>query len=677
MLVLAGAGTGKTKTLTARLAHILATKRAWPSQVLAVTFTNKAAQEMRERVEAATHAYVPWLGTFHALCARILRHHGEAVGLQPNFTILDTADQERLLKELIREENIDEKRWPARQLATVIDRWKNLGLESFQIPQEDSDYAHGQGQRLYGLFEERLRALNAVDFGDLLLLCVRLLRENHEILENFRERFRYILVDEYQDTNTVQYLWLRLLAKGRSNICCVGDDDQSIYGWRGAKVNNILRFESDFSGAQIIRLEENYRSTPPILKAASALIAANKTRLGKNLWTKKNKGQPLVLHTVIDEKEEAQMVAKQIRCFLEEGHTPSEIAILVRANFQMRVFEDCFLEKELAYRVVGGLRFYEREEIRDANAYLRLALRPQDDLALQRVLNKPRRGLGQASQKAIYAYARAQKLSLFDAAKNLPEETLRPKSRKALTDFLEKIQNWHDSLQKPHVMLAQRILEESGLFHMWEQDQSPEAPGKLENLKELLGSLKQYKNFEKYLEHIALMIERSEDGKDRVNLMTMHAAKGLEFDTVFLPGWEEELFPHARALSEDKSRDGEATLAALEEERRLAYVALTRARKRIYLSCALHRRFFHEYRHNPPSRFLKDLPSDCLERHGPSPPMEKPSHSDWYVGQTVRHDLFGTGSVTAVEGDHLTVCFSDSTKTILSAFLEKVPEKIN
>ena len=677
VLVLAGAGTGKTRTLTARLAHILATERAWPSQVLAVTFTNKAAQEMRGRVEAAIQVHVPWLGTFHALCARLLRRHAEAAGLQANFTILDTADQERLLKELIRDANIDEKRWPARHLATVIERWKNLGLEPAEISKEDSElYAHGQGQKLYTSYQERLRELNAADFGDLLLLSVRLLRDHRSILEESRKRFKYILVDEYQDTNTVQYLWLRLLAQGRCNICCVGDDDQSIYGWRGAEVNNILRFESDFPGAQIIRLEENYRSTPHILKAASAVIAANKARLGKTLWTKETQGQPLILHTVLDEKEEARIVGGEIESLLRQGHRPCEIAILVRASSQMRAFEERFLETGLGYRVVGGLRFYEREEIRDANAYLRLAVRPQDDLAFGRILNKPRRGLGTASQQAIHTYARAQGLSLFAAAGNIPEKTLRPQARKALAAFLEMVQNWHDSRQEPHVMLAQRILEESGLLRMWEEDQSPEAPGKLENLRELLGSLKEYGGLEEYLEHIALMMEMLQEGEDRVNLMTMHAAKGLEFDTVFLPGWEEEMFPNARALAEDEERGGQT---ALEEERRLAYVALTRARQRVYLLHALHRRFFHEYRHPLPSRFLESLPPDCLERCGPSRPMgerigappSEDSPGAWHIGQKVHHTLFGTGAIVAVEGDHLTIGFPSGTKTILSTFVEE------
>ena len=618
LLVLAGAGTGKTRVLTTRLAHILWTRRAFPSQILAVTFTNKAAREMRERIGALIGGVVegmPWLGTFHSLGARILRRHAELVGLKPNFTILDTEDQLRLLKQVLSAENIDEKRWPARSLAAQIDSWKNRGLAPNKVPAGEAQvFANGRGVALYRLYQERLKTLNAADFGDLLLDCLTLFQRNPEILEDYRKRFRYILVDEYQDTNIAQYLWLRLLA-GPSrpegpNICCVGDDDQSIYGWRGAEVGNILRFEKDFPGAGVIRLERNYRSTPHILGAASGLIAANAGRLGKTLRSEvATQGERVSVRGVWDAEEEARTAADEIESLQRKGHRLCDMAILVRTGFQTRAFEERFLTMGLPYRIIGGIRFYERAEIRDALAYLRAVAQPDDSLAFERILNKPKRGLGEATLQCLHQTARDQNISLLHAARLLSgTDELKPRTRSTLSGLVQAFDRWSTLAQDlPHTELAEIVLEESGYTEMWRLDRSPEAAGKLDNLKELVRAMEEFGGLTEFLEHIALVMENEQaETDDKVNLMTLHSAKGLEFRTVFLPGWEEGLFPHQRSLDE-------SGIAGLEEERRLAYVGLTRARERAMVLFAANRRMHGMWQSAVPSRFINELPEDHVE----------------------------------------------------------------
>jgi DNA helicase II / ATP-dependent DNA helicase PcrA len=613
VLVLAGAGTGKTRVLTTRIAHILAGGRAFPGQILAVTFTNKAAREMKERIELLVGQGaegMPWLGTFHSIATKILRRHAELVGLKSSFTILDTDDQIRLLKQVLVAENIDDKRWPARSLAYQIDAWKNRGLDPDHVPAgEAAAFANGKGQSLYRLYQERLKVLNAADFGDLLLECLRLFRENPDVLKDYQARFRYMLVDEYQDTNTVQYLWLRLLAQGRHNVCCVGDDDQSIYGWRGADVDNILRFETDFPGAKIIRLERNYRSTGHILAVAANLIAHNQGRLGKTLFTDDELGDMPTVSGVWDSEEEARVIGDEIESLQRKGHALEEIAILVRASFQMREFEERFITLGLPYRVIGGPRFYERAEIRDALAYLRCVAQPDDDLAFERIFNVPKRGLGDATLQLLHDHARRERVSLMQSVRLMIEtEELKPKQRQVLRDLLADFARWRSLIDaKPQGELAEIILEESGYTDMWKADRTAEAAGRLENLKEFVRSMEEFPDLASFLEHVSLVMEaESKDAAERVSIMTLHAAKGLEFETVFLPGWEEGLFPHQRSLDEQGR-------AGLEEERRLAYVGLTRAKRRAKIYFATNRRIRGLWQTTIPSRFLDELPADHVE----------------------------------------------------------------
>jgi DNA helicase-2/ATP-dependent DNA helicase PcrA len=668
LLVLAGAGTGKTRVLTTRIAHILSLGRARPNEILAVTFTNKAAREMKERVGKMVGQIVegmPWLGTFHSIGVKMLRRHAELVGLKSDFTILDEDDQVRLLKQLLAAENIDDKRWPARVLAGLIDHWKNRGLTPKEAPAgEAAAFAEGRGRKLYQAYQERLKVLNAVDFGDLLMETIRLFRENPEVLRHYQDRFKFILVDEYQDTNVAQYLWLRLLAQRSSpspstvvtsppvrgevgsrsdpgegaysrferletpphpsalpasgdreraesaappapkNICCVGDDDQSIYGWRGAEVDNILRFEHDFPGATIIRLERNYRSTGHILGAAAHLIAHNEGRLGKTLRTDDVAGEKVTVTACWDSEEEARVIGEEIEALQRAGHKLDEIAILVRASFQMREFEDRFVTLGLPYRVIGGPRFYERMEIRDALAYLRVVHSPADDLAFERIVNVPKRGLGDATLQLLHDHARRRRVPLTEAARAIVEtDELKPKARSSLRALLESFARWTAQKESlPHTELAEIVLDESGYTDMWQKDRSIEAAGRLDNLKELVRSMEEFENLAGFLEHISLVMDaEGEAGGDAVNIMTLHAAKGLEFDTVFLPGWEESLFPHQRAL-DDQGRAG------LEEERRLAHVGITRGRKRVKIYFATNRRTHGLWQTNIPSRFLDELP---------------------------------------------------------------------
>ncbi|MDQ8727832.1 UvrD-helicase domain-containing protein [Bradyrhizobium sp. LHD-71] len=652
VLVLAGAGTGKTRVLTARIAHILSTGRARPHEILSVTFTNKAAREMKQRVGHMVGQAVegmPWLGTFHSIGGRILRFHAELAGLKSNFTVLDVDDQIRLLKQLLAAENIDEKRWPARVLAGMIDGWKNRGLAPSQVPAAEAQaFAAGRGGKLYTLYQERLKTLNAADFGDLLLENIRIFRENPDVLRGFQHRFKYILVDEYQDTNVAQYLWLRLLAqaptatdvatprtestsdddipfdihpddvtrpKGQvvtahtKNICCVGDDDQSIYGWRGAEVDNILRFDHDFPGAKVIRLERNYRSTGHILAAASFLIAHNEGRLGKTLRTEDEDGEKVTVTGAWDSEEEARAIGEEIEQLQRQGEKLNEIAILVRASFQMREFEDRFVTLGLPYRVIGGPRFYERAEIRDALAYLRVINSSADDLAFERIVNVPKRGLGDATVQLLHEHARKKKIPIYDAAAAvIGTDELKPKARGALRGVIENFERWRaQAANIRHTQLAEIVLDESGYTEMWQKDRSADAQGRLDNLKELVRSMEDFENLQGFLEHIALVMDR-EDGAldDAVSLMTLHSAKGLEFDNVFLPGWEEGLFPSQRTL-DDQGRAG------LEEERRLAHVGLTRARRRAKLYFATNRRIHGTWSTTIPSRFLDELPAQNVE----------------------------------------------------------------
>jgi len=632
VLVLAGAGTGKTRVLTTRIAHILATGRAFPSQILAVTFTNKAAREMKERIGLLVGGAVegmPWLGTFHSIGVKLLRRHAELVGLRSDFSILDTDDVVRLIKQILQAEGIDDKRWPAKQFAGMIDGWKNKGLDPAQIPEGDARaFANGKGRELYIAYQNRLKTLNACDFGDLLLHPIRMFRANPDVLAEYHQRFRYILVDEYQDTNTAQYMWLRLLAqrpKGTPeasadrrgaaaslvNLCCVGDDDQSIYGWRGAEVDNILRFEKDFPGAKVIKLERNYRSTAHILGAAGHLIAHNEDRLGKTLFTDRRDpdDDKVVVHAAWDSEEEARAIGEEIEQLQRKGHKLNDMAILVRASFQMREFEDRFVTLGLNYRVIGGPRFYERLEIRDALAYFRLVSQPADDLAFERIVNTPKRGLGDTTIRNLHDYARARDIPMLAAAADIVEtDELKPKARKALFDVVTDFRRWQSLLETmPHTELAEQILDESGYTAMWQADKSAEAPGRLENLKELIRSMEAFESMRGFLEHVSLVMDAEQnENLDAVSIMTLHSAKGLEFETVFLPGWEEGLFPHQRSLDEGGR-------AGLEEERRLAYVGITRAKRRCHIWFVSNRRIHGLWQTTLPSRFLDELPESHVE----------------------------------------------------------------
>ncbi|WP_134679768.1 ATP-dependent helicase [Paracoccus ravus] len=739
VLLLAGAGTGKTRALTTRIAHLLTLGKARPGQILAVTFTNKAAREMKDRIGrllGETVEGMPWLGTFHSVSVKILRRHAELVGdatlhLKPSFTILDTDDQIRLLKQLLSAENIDDKRWPARALAGLIDSWKNRCLTPPNVPRSEIASFDGKGARLYAAYQRRLLELNAVDFGDLLMHCVTIFQAHPDVLHQWQDRFRYILVDEYQDTNVAQYMWLRLLARAHRNICCVGDDDQSIYGWRGAEVGNILRFESDFPGAKVIRLEQNYRSTAHILAAASGLIAANKGRLGKTLWTEAEGGERLRLIGHWDSEAEARWIGEEIESF-QGGHRHSvgkhslnDIAILVRASHQMRSFEDRFMTIGLPYRVIGGPRFYERQEIRDAMAYFRLAVSPTDDLAFERVVNLPKRGLGEKAVQTIQREARERGLSLLEgAASAVAVGALGGKAAGALRVFVEGMGRWHaDAIDSSanHVELAERILDESGYTAMWQNDKSPDAPGRLENLKELVKALEEFDNLQGFLEHVALVMDTQKDEQaEEVSIMTLHAAKGLEYPIVFLPGWEDGLFPSQRSMDESGTK-------GLEEERRLAYVGITRGEELVTISFAGNRRMYGQWQSSLPSRFIDELPEDHVDvltppglygggygaaaqsfgqpAFGQSSMHDRASKADVYnspgwkrmqergskpvqvkprvpvtidaspsmtykVGDRVFHQKFGNGTIMGIAEDTLTIEFPTGFKTIKAGYVQ-------
>jgi DNA helicase-2/ATP-dependent DNA helicase PcrA len=728
VLMLAGAGTGKTKALTCRIAHLLTTGRARPQEILSVTFTNKAAREMKSRVAELLGQSVegmPWMGTFHSICVKLLRRHAELVGLKSSFTILDTDDQIRLLKQLLVASDVDDKRWPARQLAGIIDQWKNRAWGPENVPAAEAGAFNHRATEFYAAYQERLKALNAVDFGDLLLHVVKIFQTQPDVLQQYQQWFKYILVDEYQDTNVAQYLWLRLLAGGHKNICCVGDDDQSIYGWRGAEVGNILKFEKDFAGAKTVRLEQNYRSTPHILAAASAVISGNTGRLGKELWTDLDEGEKLRLIGHWDAEEEARWIGDEIEA-LQQGSrglnkfSPDQMAILVRASHQMRAFEDRFLTIGLPYRVIGGPRFYERMEIRDAMAYFRLVCSPSDDLAFERIVNTPKRGLGDKAQQKIQSMARQEGIALTEGARLLLEaKGLSGKGALELGRLVDGLGRWRKAMQDQsisHQELAEVILDESGYTEMWQNDKTPEAAGRLENLKELVKALDQFENLQGFLEHVSLVMdnERDEAG-EKVSIMTLHSAKGLEFPAVFLPGWEDGLFPSQRSMDETGQR-------GLEEERRLAYVGITRAERLCTICFAGNRRIFGQWQSSMPSRFIDELPADHVDVLTPpglyggaygmqseasnlavdmenigggyaSPgwkrlqsqsaerPIGQPRESvhmtidavavsSFTIGVRVFHQKFGYGCVSEIEGDKLTIAFEKAgIKKVVSRFV--------
>ncbi|PZN93648.1 MAG: DNA helicase II [Alphaproteobacteria bacterium] len=732
VLILAGAGTGKTRALTARLAHILFSRRAWPSEILAVTFTNKAAREMRHRMEMLVGDMaegLPFLGTFHAIAARMLRRHAGLVGLQQNFTILDTDDQQRLMKQVIAEAGLEEKRWPAKQLAGMIDRWKNRGELPGDVPPGESmsfgDSPENSGARLYARYQQRLATLNAADFGDLLLHMLTIFDAHPDVLADYRKRFKYILVDEYQDTNIAQYRWLTLLAAERRNIACVGDDDQSIYSWRGAEVANILKFEQDFPGATVIKLEQNYRSTSQILAAANGLIAHNKGRIGKALFTDAGSGAPVKVVGVWDGPEEARLVGDDAERLGREGVSLNNMAILVRAQFQTRAFEDRFVSIGLPYKIVGGFRFYERLEIRDALAYLRIVTSPNDALAFERIVNVPKRGLGDKAMGRLHALARSMDRPLPQAAAALVEtDELTPAARRSLKAFLADLARWRDQAEQlPHAELARIILEESGYVAMWQADKSTEADGRVENLIELTRAMEDYPSLTAFLEHVSLVMDNdASDAAEKLTIMTLHAAKGLEFDYVFLVGWEEGVFPSQRAMDEGGTK-------ALEEERRLAYVGITRARKTATIYHAANRQIYGQWTAAIPSRFISELPPASVDvtstlSGGPSlwraalngsgaggdpfgdvargagrgpgwaraasnggfgaasraPVIEARASAvsvglkgrpDVAIGSKVFHSKFGSGVVTAVDGNKLEIDFEHAgAKRVLDSFVE-------
>jgi len=727
VLMLAGAGTGKTKALTSRIVHLLNTGRARPNEILSVTFTNKAAREMKNRVGTLLGMQIegmPWLGTFHSICVKLLRRHAELVRLKSNFTILDMDDQNRLIKQLILANNIDEKRWPARQMGAIIDHWKNRAWTPEKVPSAEAGAFNNRGTEIYAQYQTRLRELNAVDFGDLLLHMVTIFQTHDDVLEQYQRWFKFILVDEYQDTNVAQYLWLRLLAGAHKNICCVGDDDQSIYGWRGAEVGNILRFEKDFPGAKVVRLEQNYRSTPHILAAASGVISGNAGRLGKELWTDLDSGDRVRLIGHWDGEEEARWIGEEVEAMLRgtRGNAPfglEDMAILVRASHQMRAFEDRFLTIGLPYRVIGGPRFYERMEIRDTMAYFRVVLSPEDDLAFERIVNTPKRGLGDKAQQKIQNVARENGVSLVDGARiALADKALGGKGAAELRVLIDGIDRWGRMAGDQaitHMELAEIILDESGYTTMWQNDKTPEAAGRLENLKELVKALEQFENLQGFLEHVSLVMDNdSQEGEEKVSIMTLHAAKGLEFPVVFLPGWEDGLFPSQRSMDE-------SGLKGLEEERRLAYVGITRAERICTISFAGNRRVFGQWQSSMPSRFIDELPDDHVEvltppglygggygaAAAPSALHEAVANADGYnspgwrrmqeragqrglsqakearhmtidatavpaydLGVRVFHQKFGYGAVIGTEGDKLEIAFDKAgVKKVVAKFV--------
>lgn len=725
VLVLAGAGTGKTRVLTSRIAYILQNRMAFPSQILSVTFTNKAAKEMKSRVgDYIGHGIegLPWMGTFHSIAAKILRINAELVGLKPNFTILDTDDQIRLLKQIIKAENIDDKKWTPRYMASLIDSWKNKGWMPEKLTSQNNfKFAEGKGKKVYEIYQSRLKILNACDFGDLLLLNLELFKENQDILKKYHEKFKYILVDEYQDTNICQYLWLRLLAQGSHNICVVGDDDQSIYGWRGAEVDNILRFEKEFSGAKVIKLERNYRSTEHILGAASGLISANKSRLGKTLWTEDIGGHKVTVTGVWDAAAEARLISSVIEDWKRDGRGYNEVAILVRASRQMRSFEERFIQIGMPYRVIGGPRFFERQEIRDAHAYIRVLRSETDDLAFERIVNVPKRGIGSATIQKLQIIARKMNVSLEQATREvIKTDEIRGKARTALRSFTKDLDRWRGNLiTSNHTDVTEIVLDESGYTQMWLNNKDAKSSSRLENLKELIQAMGEFESLDAYLEHVSLVLDvEKNDQEEEVSIMTLHSAKGLEFPLILLPGWEEGTFPSQRSVDEAGSE-------GLEEERRLAYVGITRARERAKIFFAANRQIYGSWQSSLPSRFIDELPPenvsagsetgyydnntlneaeieitsefpDSASRRYNSPGWQRykthkskalysrqvegkfskklDAHTTqkYKIGERIFHQKFGYGKIQTVDGNKLNVDFEKAGhKKVLDSFVDR------
>jgi DNA helicase-2/ATP-dependent DNA helicase PcrA len=713
LLVLSGAGTGKTKVLTTRLAYLLATQKAKPWNCLVVTFTNRAANEMRERAQQliGDMAASVWLGTFHSICVKILRMHAEIIGLKNNFTILGEDDQKRVIKQILEELGIDDKKYPPQSLVDSISRLKDKGLTVDKAAQQ---YRQSTLLQVYQKYQARLLELNAVDFGDILLYTLIILSTDKEILEKYQEQFKYIMVDEYQDTNVTQYLFLRLLSQKYRNLCCVGDDDQSIYSWRGAEIENIMRFQKDFEDAKIIRLERNYRSTANILNAASSLISHNTTRLGKTLHVAENspalnsENEKIKLVSLYNGKEEASWITQEIERLHRNGKSYSEMAVLVRTAAQTREFEEKFISEAVPYQVIGGPKFYERAEIRDALAYLRVVLQSGDDLALERIINKPTRGIGAKTIDKIRELARQKQTSMFEAVKiMIAEELLSGKIKNSLSELMNNFAEWRRNLNAlPPNDLMQQIMDDSGYWEMLKNDKSPESQGRMENIRELIGVMGDTQNYPsaaEFMEHVSLVMENdSALDRNKVMLMTMHSAKGLEFDTVFSAGWEEGIFPHERSLNENGS-------AALEEERRLAYVTITRAKRGLYITLANQRMLFGQIQSNEPSRFLNEIPSSCLkisnfsagsystgsyggykkqtfgQYQKKSYYSTKPSYQrdydyaqddyddgNSYVGVRVYHQNFGYGRILEVDGNFCKVAFDNGgIKKIMGNYLRR------
>ena len=616
LLIVAGAGSGKTKVLTSRIAHIIKEKKAFPNQILSVTFTNKAAKEMQNRVSSILNSEaigLSWLGTFHSICAKLLRKHAPAVSLTSNFTIIDTDDQVRLIKNICKAENIDTKQLAPKYILSIIDRWKNKGFYPSEVTVSKNDIYEKTVLPLYKIYQQKLLDLNACDFGDLILHVVKILERNLDIREIYSNNFKYILVDEYQDTNYIQSRWLHLLSEKHKNLCCVGDDDQSIYSWRGAEIKNFLEFDKVYENSKVIRLEENYRSSQNILSVASHLIANNQNRVGKTLKTTMEEGDLVKLNCFKNGKDEAIGISDEIEKKLKRKYSFNNIAILVRAIFQTREFEERFLKIGLPYRILGGTKFYERAEIKDCIAYLRLIHQPKDDLAFGRIVNNPKRSIGESTMKLVHEFSKKNSVSLEVASKQLIEQNLiKPKTKIGLSSFLFLIDKWRNDINIKkinHIKLLQLVLDESGYSAMLKNKKDIENENRLENIKELLSALKEFDNLESFLEHVALAtaIDQDWDG-EKVNMMTMHGSKGLEFDVVFLPGWEEGLFPHQKSI-EEKGQNG------LEEERRLAYVGITRAKKKALISFAMNRFYQGNWIDSMASRFIDELPEKYLEKN--------------------------------------------------------------
>ena len=711
LLILAGAGSGKTKVLTTRVAQLIKDKKCFGNQILCVTFTNKAANEMRERILKLTNNKsnsIPWLGTFHSISNKILRKHAEAVGLKPSFTILDTLDQLKLIKNILTAENIDIKKNPPKLIAYLIDHWKNKALLPANVKINSSDYSKINALKIYKVYQEKLRLMNCVDFGDLILHCVTIFKNFKEIQETFKKNFKYILVDEYQDTNYVQNLWLSLITNDSKNICVVGDDDQSIYSWRGAEVKNILDFEKNFTNTKIVKLEQNYRSTKNIINTASSLISNNDDRLGKKIWSDLHNGDKVRVNSFSDGRDEATGISDIIEKELIKHFSLNDISILVRAAFQTREFEERFIKIGLPYRVIGGMKFYERAEIKDALCYLRLIQQKNDDIAFERIINNPKRSIGDSTLKKLHDLSRVKNKNLFDTADEiLNEDELKPKTKESLKQFIRLVKTWTKlSEQLDHVQLLERVLDESGYTQMLINEKSPEAEARLENLKELRASMKNYSNLVEFLENISLQTSIDEEWEgEKINLMTIHAAKGLEFNCVFLPGWEEGIFPHQKSIEEKGDQ-------AVQEERRLAYVALTRAKQRLFISFANNRKYYgnnnsNDWMPSMPSRFIDELDKQYLEINEAAKDndqdfefsqdfnyVEEKKSPGWKrylqekekiktinytnnltnfkIGQGVEHETFGKGKVIHIDGNKLLINFKDSgEKKVIDKYLKQ------